>query len=549
MGAAITKNVQKTTVKAISKIATSMMNGIDLTLNNSQIISVSHAKDVKISDVKQYIKATVNMQGLMSALSTTSAQQDLTTELTQAAKSIVSGVNIFQASDAENYITAYVKAVMDISTQISQACSAHNLNEQVIDVSYVSGLVDIQGIDQTIIADMIGNCILDAISSTDAVQNLQTSVDQSAHAESKGFSFGWIALIVAMVLIAMVFGVGSVVNKAMSKLVFIVAILLLIGGVVFLLMYFLKPNITLRMKPHSNLIANRDDCGAVPLGDTSTNYSSSVKAGNACLDNDKCVAVDYQSGTIDKDGSMTPFQAPVTTFYRSLRQNPCDVIMNTSNDRRMVINANVAKGTGAPSTDLPGNEGDVYVNLHNLQYYIFKIGSGWNKQDAQLSKDPINLSSQNVWLTQSQPLISDGKIGDWWIDFSNPKVWSIYTKTGSATDSTWETNNTITLTGSGYQAIDLCGVFNQSTDDSNSNPDTPTQVISCINASGFKVIKPVIMYLIIGITGIVLGLILLGMGWGMSKSEVKSKSSSKSKIQKKPLSKKENVSIKTKPIT
>ena len=131
MGGAKSKNIATSTAEAISKVSTDIINNTSSKAYNAQIIENRNIKgDVNISGVTQTQKVTINMQALLDALSTSESQQKLSAELEQTAKSIVSGLNLLQFSDADNSIDNYLKAMK---------INGFRLNRWTVLPSFVSG--------------------------------------------------------------------------------------------------------------------------------------------------------------------------------------------------------------------------------------------------------------------------------------------------------------------------------------------------------------------------------------------------------------------------
>ena len=204
MGGAKSKNIATSTAEAISKVSTDIINNTSSKAYNAQIIENRNIKgDVNISGVTQTQKVTINMQALLDALSTSESQQKLSAELEQTAKSIVSGLNLLQFSDADNSIDNYLKAMNTMSTSVLQTCSADVKNFQVISNVDVDGNINMNNIQQKQVTNVFSNCIEKAVSKSSAIQDLQTKLKQSATAKSEGLNI-WAIVIIGLVVLACV---------------------------------------------------------------------------------------------------------------------------------------------------------------------------------------------------------------------------------------------------------------------------------------------------------------------------------------------------------
>jgi hypothetical protein len=103
MGASVSKNVTKILINAVATISSKIVQDTNISYDSSQIIYVKDTKgDVIIRGNTMVQHAYINMQALFNAMSSESAQQNLALEIAQSAKSLTSGINIGQYSEAIN---------------------------------------------------------------------------------------------------------------------------------------------------------------------------------------------------------------------------------------------------------------------------------------------------------------------------------------------------------------------------------------------------------------------------------------------------------------
>lgn len=255
MGSSTSRNVSKSALEAVSNVASSIVQNLNVEDNQSQIISVSDViGDIDISNNTFTQKATINMSALLNAMVDQSAQQKLTEELTQSAKSLISGINLFNFSNAQNQIENYVKAVVNITTNINQLCAASNNNSQQIIIQRVKGDVTIQNNVFDQMTNIFTQCLGKAISENAVIQELQSKIDQSSSSETKGLNLNFLIIIGIIIII-----VGIVVPVLFSKTQVIFA-LFLIAGIVFLSLYFLKPNYEMVSSMFSTSFENNPYC-------------------------------------------------------------------------------------------------------------------------------------------------------------------------------------------------------------------------------------------------------------------------------------------------
>lgn len=551
MGAASTKNVAEVTAEAISNVSTDIVSRTKLSTNSSQIIYVRDAGDVKISGITQTIAVDINMSALMSAMSSTEAQQSLSQELTQAAKSVVSGINLFQYTDATNQMTAMMRASMTVATNIEQACEALTNTSQAVVVEQASGYVEITDVSQKAMTSILSSCVQDAVGSTRTVQDLQQTLDQSAEALSKGIDV-WALVVMALIgllalVLPMVIG-GTTITTTILSLIFP---LMMIGGIIFIAVYAKSEDVTISMTRYSKSIAAFSECGPQELS-RSFEIATPAAAGNTCEENKSCVAFDWTGVQVDTDGTVVILDPPQTIFYADLGQNPCGPVLSNLDKQRLIFRPRVRQyytNTEPPDSFLEGsNEGDVAVSKPRLQYYFFVDGVGWVMQPDQLTAEPLKEEfTAELFINSSSPNLADGENGDAWLDMSNPSLWKVWGKdegtwvivneevpgpgwavqTGCEeatiepisgtryvtafleTAKSWFVNKAIALYG-GYHAEAAAALGLEDEDDQDGFTQLQLQQI-CGNVSGFKTVTKPTWMLIVGIGLIAVGIFGTGM--------------------------------------
>ena len=120
MGASVSSNVVNMVTKTVATVSSDIIQKTQLSTDSAQIISVSDIDgDVTIKDNVFYQTANLNMQALMNALTSESAQQNIIVQLSQEAKSLISGLNIGQFSDASNTMNVLIEATINIISVIT----------------------------------------------------------------------------------------------------------------------------------------------------------------------------------------------------------------------------------------------------------------------------------------------------------------------------------------------------------------------------------------------------------------------------------------------
>jgi Lipid membrane protein of large eukaryotic DNA viruses len=391
MGGSVSYNATNIVVNAVAKISSKIMQDTKISYDSSQVIYVRDTKgDVVIRGNKMIQKAYVNMQALFNAMSSASAQQDLALEIAQSAKSLTSGLNLGQFSDAENDLNLFINVSIEITTRISQTCSEEISQNQEIIIEHTIGSVTIENNLFEQAADMFSTCIQTSISNSSAIQSIILKLQQDSSATSQGLS-EW-ALIG---LIAVVLGVptaGAVfVGKDILKFLFP---LMIIAGIVMVIVYYTTKKQTIPVKAYSTFIEKTSGCLPDPVHPTVLHeYESVNAAGDYCMKSSDCAAFDWKGLDISSTGSFTFVKPPETKFYKSVDSNCRSLIQDDNVD--MVRTPVVYFGPGNPPDTLPNLiKGDVWLNTTTSIWY--QLTTTWIPNDTLIptSFSKITVQSQ-----------------------------------------------------------------------------------------------------------------------------------------------------------
>lgn len=417
MGASQSSNVANVTLEAVTDVSTKIIANSNTSTNQTQGIVITGGKGgVKVGNITQKTTATVNTKNLMKAMSSTTAQQDLTAKLSQAATSITSGINFAQYSDANNEIDNTLKQTIDITSDIENSCVGQVNSQQTIVIDGGEGGVVGGNINQESVANIFQECITNAVTSNSSAQKLQYTLDQSATAKSEGLTAWGIALIIGMVILAIAVPViveGNVVINGIMKLFFP---LMIVAGLVMIFLYFTWKAPTSSVTKFSQGLSTSTDCN--PSGaTTSTKYPTFEAAHDAFMANNSYVAMDWVGFGATKGGRLGPKLAQAkTTFYTSMANPECKVPVDQN--VQLFARPTFRSGKGVPS-DAIGNAGDYYLNISTGQTY-FKVKQQWVLQPGTVSTD-----NQTVTFGNSLPT-SSLKPGAYYMDTSNPKSLTLY---------------------------------------------------------------------------------------------------------------------------
>ena len=466
MGGGSSKNIAKTVTKAIANVSTKLIQ--QNTSSGSAfagIIVRDTGGNVIISGNTVTSKIKINTKELLKGLVSQSAQQSLSAQIAQQAKSLVSGINLFNFSKAKNTVKLFMSASTDITTNITQLCLQNIDSQAEIIVDGTKG--NVQVTDNTVqsVADIFSSCIENAVSKNSSIQKIQATIDQIASSKTKGFSI-WalvIGLIVVLlftvlpIILPLIFGVKSVINIFTSLLFPI----MLVVGIVLVALYFTVKKTSMNLFGFSKLISNPNvSCTPVELT-KSTSYTTAEEAGDACKSNKQCTAFDFQPMNVLNNGSATLITPPKTTLYSDIGNvELCTNSIKSKQDNLKIIRApNLFIQETAPvSTDKPIiapdpslntlMNGDIWIEANygklsvprELSWYSYSDTEDiWNNKGALLTKD---VSGVKLTASDSPPTTSlKPSKGDIHIQYpDNGAFITVFTANPDGSEDNWSQN-------------------------------------------------------------------------------------------------------------
>ena len=503
MGASVSKNVSKAVTRAIAKVSSNIIQNTQLSQDMSQLISVRDVHgDVHVSGNIFTQRATVNMKALLDALSTESAQQSVMQELAQEAKSVTSGLNLGQFSDAQNVMDTLLEGTMDVLSSIGQSCSAAGKMHQEIIVKRVSGNVYVQDNVFGQVYDILQNCTERAVADNRLMQDLTTKLSQKASATSEGLS-GWVLVAMLAVVLGIPIGGAVIGGKALLKYIFP---LLLIAGVVLLILYYVRTKSEMNFVGFSTFAGSTPACLAAGQYSPLQPFQDAYRASAACKDAEQCVAFDWQGLQIAQNGTYVKLDTPATKFYTKVSKE-CERSIRPDAVKLLRV-PNFYSGDGEPmdvSSEVGDvssgiKPGDVYLDVKTGIWYQ-KSKTTWGPRGAVTVKSFNKMSWGPVMPGGGGGVVSFGfamhSVLDSpvendvyaYYDGHNPEYLHVYRYD---TENGWVQEHKI----HGPGLI----------------PDTP----SVINASGFKTVSRTPWMLYSGIAAALVGLV--GTGYAMSTS-------------------------------
>lgn len=465
MGASQSKNVANVTLKAVTDEATNIMAKSKTSVNQNQGIVITGGKGgVTVGDIKQRTTATVNTKNLMKALATSNAQNSISQNLSQTAKSITSGINFGAYSNAENDMNAFLKSSIDIATNIGNTCEGQVASQQTIVIHGGEGGVKTGNIDQESVANIFQSCVTNAVSNANGTQQITQAVTQSATAKSEGLSAWGIAAIIGMVVLALTLPIivgGNEIINGVLKLFFPIMI---VGGLVMIFLYFTWTTPTTIMTTYSMGLDKSTDCS--PSGATTTTKYPTFTAAHADFKkNNSYVAMDWIGYGPTKDGQRGPaLKPPKTVFYTGIANPKCKVPQDPN--LKFFAPPQYLQGKGKPSPS-SGTEGDYYLDISTGTPYI-KSKQVWYANGIQgISLDPIDTKGQSVTFNASIPTHSL-KNGQYYVDTTSSKSLTLYQ--GSSTGPKVIKSN---IAGPGFKVTRKPGMNASNTSAIKINGDKP----------------------------------------------------------------------------
>lgn len=420
MGASFSQNVIDSVTKAISTLSTTIIQSTQLTEDSTQLISVKDINgDVHITGNTFTQTATINMQALMTSLQTAEAQQSLIQELTQEAKSLISGLNIGQFADATNTLNTLIDAELSIVVQIGQTCAVGANQYQEIIVERVKGNVYIQNNVFNQMFNIVQNCVQNVVSNNKSIQDAINKAAQSASSSAKGIS-EWAAVLI----VALVFGLPVVggIAGGIYALKYIFPVFIIVGAVL-LGVYFWKSTTDIQLTGYSTLISKTPVCLFKPAEQKpQSSYKTQNDASNACMSNSDCQAFDWVAGEVQKDGSLKPYPAPQTFFYSSV-SGKCQSSIKPD-AVNILYTPQMFQGAGSPTTvqiQNPNN-GDVFLDTLTTDWYQLDSGV-W-----KLKNTFTHSFNKASWGTVAPDLIQSASVNDVYIytNAHNPSIFTLY---------------------------------------------------------------------------------------------------------------------------
>jgi uncharacterized integral membrane protein len=409
MGLAQSSNIVNNTTDIISKVATNIVSDVVVHGAQSQDITISGNANVSGNTFSQTLD--VNSSGLMKAVINQQSSQDLTQQIKQSAASIVSGVNAFQFSKAYNQLNNYVRAVSQVTADVSQTCTVGGSQTQSITIT---GTAEDKAPTQVTnnvfeqVQKIVSTCVADVSSKNSNMQSVKQDMGQTATAKSIGFSIWAIIIGILIVLMAPVFIAEYVGYVGMKFVIRFVFPLLLIAGGIMIAVAMSRESTTMDTTAFSKGISNSESCSNTPM-DISGKFTKLADVANACLKDKKCKAFDYLPDSADAEKTSKE-----VAFYSDVSPFPCKDLIK--DDINIIHSTRIGAGRGQPPRtgivtdpntdkskrvpDYQAQPGDAFITIDDLHWWT------WNGVNKELPWIDNGMIVEKKWTSAIWPLVT-----------------------------------------------------------------------------------------------------------------------------------------------
>ena len=144
-----------------------------------------------------------HFKGAIAALSKTENEEKFKEEIAQAAKSLISGLNLANISVSTSSINNVIKNCIEIVNKNAAQCEAIDTQEIGIDTEHVKGDVVITNSTVNQVLDSFVNCLLNSSDVTSLTSAIDYDIKQVTSTKTEGLDVKWIAIAIAL-------GIGGV---------------------------------------------------------------------------------------------------------------------------------------------------------------------------------------------------------------------------------------------------------------------------------------------------------------------------------------------------
>lgn len=226
MGAAVSSNENRTTTEIITKVVTDLVRDTYASGVSNQVIDISGADKVVIDHFTMESEARVDIKALLTYLSKRDVRDQISQDISQAAKSKVSGINLAQFADSSNVIEDYVKGMTQVFESIKDSCSSLASATQTIRIRHAAEIT-IKDSSMRTLLSVLANCVNSSVSNNRLLTSADVKLRQTASSVAAGIDLSTILLAVAALVAAFMFPLAT---GASSIVKYLFPIVFLAGG-------------------------------------------------------------------------------------------------------------------------------------------------------------------------------------------------------------------------------------------------------------------------------------------------------------------------------
>lgn len=230
MGAASSTNVTKLVTDTVTEIVGKIVNESIATSSNSIYISATDVDgDVIIDNNVFSQKATLSFNAFFQAMNSAEVQEKIQAQVSQAAKSLLSGLNLGQIAITKNQTDHAYTSVTRISQQVDNKCIGSSSNAEKIVINKVGGNFKLTNNQFLQVNSVVFDCIANAVNKSKAIKEVAIKISQTASSTAEGISIWGFFIPIAIAVVAL----GYFAMKYIYPI-------LMAAGVVMVGMYFLN---------------------------------------------------------------------------------------------------------------------------------------------------------------------------------------------------------------------------------------------------------------------------------------------------------------------
>lgn len=428
MGASVSKNATKVIINAVAKVTSDLVQKTSISTDTSQMIYITDTGgDVIIKGNVMTQKAVLNMTAVFDALNSVEVQENIATEIAQSAKSLISGINLAQFSDATNDIEELINTCIEIVTNIEQTCSETMAESQTIIITHTRGSVRIENNLFEQVSSIFQSCIESATSNSNSFQSITAKLDQYSSSTAAGISeWALVGLLAVFIGIPTIGGVAM--GKSVLKYLFP---LMIVAGIIMIVLYYVLTKREISVKGYSSSIESTPLCYGEELPTAEQSFKNIEDAAKWCIDNNQCVAFDWRIDSRDK----TPMP---TKFYKSVSEE-CQTLIREDNSvllRKPELYTNQQSASPVPPIPIPASykSGDVWINLNTSEIFQLKPSGEWYAIDKPIT-DPIFKIISIGAVLPTQPGINEYSVV---FDPTPSILMTFYQYTGQVGNNKWK---------------------------------------------------------------------------------------------------------------